>query len=346
MKAHIITIQNSLNYGAYLQAFALMKTLKKMNYEVDFINTHARKPYKRTYKKVIKDILNFKLEKTKYDITLLQKYKKSWKKFKIIESSEIDAESVCITGSDEIWNVRRKQCADFPIFWGEGLNTNHLISYAPSCNITTQEELQRIKYTKDAIKKYKAVSVRDKHSKELIETITDKKVQIVLDPTMLLTKEDYKKYEEETYEEHNNYLFIYSYGEKLNNDEIKQIKEIAQKEKLIIIAAGLYIDWADKNIPASPFEFLNLIRNAKYVITDTFHGTIFSILYNKQFITYSGNNIKINNLLEDFNIQNRDIYKANKNIEKILKQDLNYETIEKTIEDKKQESLKFLKDNI
>ena len=347
MKVHIITVQNSLNYGAFLQAFALMKVLEEMDYEVDFINTHSRKPYKRTMKQFTKNIFKLKLDKAQFCFKLLNKYRESWKSFKVINENRIDNSDIVITGSDEIWNVHRKECADFPIFWANGVKAKVIISYAPSCNITKLDELKKLKYPQKALEKYNVISVRDEYSKELIEKITDKNVEVVLDPTMLLKKEDYKKYTDNfNIKNRNKYILIYSYGEKLKENEITKIKEFAKKENLEIVAAGLYNKWVDKNVAVSPFEFLKLIDNAQYVITDTFHGTIFSILYHKQFITYTGNNNKVKNLVKKFGLEKRDMYNNKENIENLLRRRIEYDKVDTIINSKRDKSLEFLRNSI
>lgn len=338
-KVAIITVQNSLNYGAYLQAYALSKTCSEINENTYFINTKARKPYRETFRQIIKALLQFKFKKIGYELTLIKKYKKAWKEFKIISPKDINKEDICITGSDEIWNIVRREMLNFPIFFGIGINTDNIVSYAPSCNTTPIELFKEQPQLITALKKYKNISVRDNHTKEVVTELTKKNVVKVLDPTLLKKKEYYQE-KEDVVDIDGKYILVYSYSDDIKLDEVKQIKEYAKENDLKLVAVGLHLDWCDINIAASPMEFLGLVDKSEKIITSTFHGTIFSFIYRKNFIVYPGNKNKILNFLEDWNLQSRST--KVKKFEDIVEEEINYDIIENEIDKEIQKSKQYI----
>ena len=98
--------------------------------------------------------------------------------------------------------------------------------------------------------------------------------------------------------------------------------------------------WCDKQIMATPFEFLSFIKNAEMIVTETFHGTIFSILYNKNFVSFANNKSKLCDLLERFNLESRDASK--KNLISILKEKIDYAKVNKILEKERKKSIDWL----
>ena len=145
-----------------------------------------------------------------------------------------------------------------------------------------------------------------------------------------------------------NYILIYSYDGRIKSEkEINSIQLFAKKNNLKIISAGLYQSWCDKNISASPFELLSYVRNAKYVVTDTFHGTVFSIKYNKQFATLirGSNKQKLSDLLMRFGLESRKVLNVDF-LSDILEQKIDYEPINNFIYKQNENSISYLNDNI
>jgi hypothetical protein len=109
-----------------------------------------------------------------------------------------------------------------------------------------------------------------------------------LDPVFLY---DYKDEIEEKQLDFE-YNLIYAYDGRINSEvEIEAIQSFAKENNLKTLSAGLYQSWCDKNISANPFEILGYVKNARYVVTDTFHGSVFSIKYKKPFAALKGHNL-------------------------------------------------------
>jgi len=335
----IVTVYNSLNPGSFLQATTLYDKIKeKYGNDICFLNTRARHPHLSSIKLSLKLIKELKIKYAINQLFMSFKYSKLLKKYK--KSKIKDDNDIYILGSDEIWNVKRKQIAKYKIFFCDGLNNLKCISYSPSINNSKYEDFEKYPYIKDNLKKIDFISVRDNYSKRVIEQILDKEVKKVCDPTMLMDIEYYKKCEEYSNYSFNNYIFIYGSPKRFTNEMIFKIKEFAKKKNKKLISYYFKNNWCDKILYGSPYDFLTLIDYADYVITNTFHGTLFSIMYNKKFTTVSIDNNKISELLNDLNIDAE--YDKNINIEEVLNKKYDYDKINIKISELRTESEMFL----
>ena len=147
------------------------------------------------------------------------------------------------------------------------------------------------------LKKFDAISARDIRTKKVLERVLNKEVKLVLDPTFLIDYNDICKRII-----NDKYILLYSYG--VDDIVVKYIKDFARMKNLKIIVSGYEVDWADYNIAYTPKEWISLFKYADFVVSTTFHGTVFSLIFEKQFILY-GDNDKAEDLLSLFLLQNR-----------------------------------------
>lgn len=329
----IYTLYNSLNFGAFFQAYALQEFLKDKNYDVSFCETN-QSIAKETKRYIIrKDIRKIPINYIQY-----KKYKSSWNNLKI-DNGNVKNAKACLVGSDEIWNIKNHSFYHAPEYFGFNINNKNIISYAPSSNLTTSKDL--LEYNSNInFNNFSSISVRDKNTKKLVESISDKKATLVLDPTMLI--DDYSSIEKET-EIKEKYILIYGY--KFKKSEIDMIKSYSKKSNVKLYSIGMPQMWCDKQITATPFEFLSYIKNAECIITETFHGTIFSILYKKNFVSYANNKLKLKDLLERMELESRDVSIKN-NLEELLSKKIDYEKVNKILEKERKKSIKWLIDAI
>lgn len=329
----VITLYSSLNFGAFLQAYALQTFLKSNEYDVSFceINQNLKKEIRKHI--IRKDIRKIPINYKQY-----KKYRSCWKEL-CINNNDISNAKACIIGSDEIWNVKNASFYHAPEYFGYDIENDNIISYAPSCNLTTAEELskydERIKF-----EKFSKISVRDKNTKKLVKEISGKEATIVLDPTMLLN--NYSNIEKpiKTKEK---YILVYGY--KFSKTEISSIKEIGRSRGIKLYSIGMPQMWCDKQVTATPFEFLSYVKNAECVITETFHGTIFSILYNKNFVSYVNNKPKLKDLLERTGLEARDVSQCH-NLKQMIETDIDYKIVNEKIKREREKSINWLKDAI
>lgn len=337
----IITVYNSLNPGSYFQALALYKSIQKEKKDVAFLYTNTRNPVKEAIKKALKLLKKKKIKHAYKQLVMGFKYKKSLKNIKT--SRKIKADDIYILGSDEIWNIKRKEMAQYPIFWGTGLKQERCICYAPSINDAPIAEFKKYNYIKDALEKIYLLSTRDAYSKKVLEELSNRKIEELDDPTILLEQEFYKKIESKKM--FDNYIFVYIAPQKINKEEIKTIVDYAKKSNKKIISYNIYHQWCDEVVYGYPEDFLSLIHNADCVFTSTFHGTMFSIIYNKKFIVFGENN-KVIEVLRKLNIKNQFTNNYNESIDKILQKNFHYDKVNKYIEKSRKKSVDYLKENI
>ena len=172
--------------------------------------------------------------------------------------------------------------------------------------------------------------------KKLIKEITGRDAKLVLDPTMLLKSID--KYA--IIPDEKDYILIYDYN--VSNERKKKIKKLAKEMNLPVYSIGFYCKWADKNIDANIFEFIGYMKNATYVVTATFHGTIFSILTKKQFVSYACLGYKIEDLLKRLELTDRDATGI-ENLSDIIDKPINYDRVFNILEDERKISIEYLK---
>ena len=334
----IITVYNSLNPGSYLQALALYNVIQKEYGEVSFLCTKTRNPIKESLKQSIKLIIKMEFKYAFKQFVMGVKYQKLINKFNI--SYKKDDNDIFILGSDEIWNIARNEMIKYPIFWGEGLNKKKCISYAPSINYATKEQLESCEYVRKNLEEIYSISVRDTYSKEILQQINNRNIIEVCDPTLLLDRDYYKKIESK--KSFKNYIFVYASPSKLTKEEINDIIKFAKKTNKKLISYNIYHQWCDEVVYGEPSVFLSLIHNADYVFTSTFHGTIFSLIYNKQFVVF-GKNKKVEEIIKKVKLNN--FYKDN-NIDGIIKQKIDYTNINSLLDKERDIGLYYLNSNI
>lgn len=326
MKIGVLTFHNVPNYGAALQAYATSAFLKSRGNIVSIIdyqgngndkNFSIEETKKRYYeghgiKKIINP-LRYKLfvEKSyKVKSERFKEFRKVHFKLTAYEKDKLSKYDVIFYGSDQIWNPKITNGFDETLFACNSKNKN--ISYAASVgsieNIDQKESFFKL------IKNFNRISVRENNLKKYIENSSHYKCDLVVDPVFLLEKEDYIELLER---EKNNidlmikekYLLIYQLQK---YPETKKVaKQIAKKKNLKVIELNGCSDgwYSGKNSynDCGPLEFLYMMLNAEYVVTNSFHGTAFSIIFKKDFnvIESRSGRDRIASLLDICNLTSR-----------------------------------------
>lgn len=202
------------------------------------------------------------------------------------------------------------------------------------------------------LRKFDAISVRDINSGTIIEELTGRIPAYNLDPVLTY---DYMKCCDKIpqIKIEEKYLILYAYAGRISNDEAKWIAEYAKKKKLKIYAIGGIQKCADQFVDCSPFEVLAYFRNAEEVITDTFHGSIFSIITHRPFTTLIrksvgnsyGNEEKLSDLLKRLELNTRMTTKI-ESVENINEQVINYEKIDEILKTHRKVARQYLQKNL
>lgn len=320
---YILTVYDSLNYGSYLQAVSLLHELECYG-QTCFLDIDHQSTFLQCLKKIAGHIAKRRFggiffEYKKWDI-----FRKSAQGLPIVHLKKLrEAEDdIYVFGSDEIWNVDRRKFLKSPEFWGIGLKNGRRISYAPSLNTATKEQYMQHPELTEALNRFDYLSVRDERSKDVLCQLMDRPIEVVADPTFLFGIENFRRIEKKA-EEKEPYMLVYTYGKMCRTPEqVAYIREAARREGLKIISVGKYLKWADKSVNTTPEGFLGYVDGAQSVLTDTFHGTVFSILYRKDFVEVHPSQ-KIQDLLHMFQLDSRVIPDVSQ-IEGVMRQKTDY----------------------
>ena len=322
----ILSMQRVINYGSFLQAYALKQLLLQNGAdEVYFIDIEKGRElpgfeYSKSQSKwhKLKRLLQIIFTGLLFQKIRDRKFTKRLKKsiedcFPILEldkpaPKEFD---LVVIGSDEVFNCCQRAPWGYTLqLYGKVLNAKKVVSYAGSFGHTRYEQLVQLGIDKEigeTMKTMAAISVRDQNSYDIVEKLTGIKAEMHLDPVLIYGYE--KEIAERKVNYPEKYMVVYSYQGRINDKkEIKEITSFAKEHKLKLISIFCRYDWCDEAIiPETPFDVLGWFRGAEYVVTDTFHGTIFSIITGRRFVTLvrKDNGEKITPLLQQFELQER-----------------------------------------
>lgn len=354
MKIGILSMQKILNYGSFLQAFSLKMQFEQRGHEVFFIDIKPGRKIvnlppnkinllskfdKYVFKRIENYILSKKMKRIHIDD--YTKYLEINKKL-----SEGEKYDLVVIGSDEVFNATQPSSWGFTTqLFGYVENAKKVVTYAASCGQTTYESIEKYGITQDiakSMKNFSSISVRDFNTYDFVKKLTGKEPYIHVDPVFL---SDYDMYIP-AIKTKKPYILIYAYPNRISDEkDIAAIKKFANKQNLQILCIGMQQRWCSNNKPATAFELLGYFKNADYVITDTFHGTVFSIKYNKKFgvLIRESNRNKLSGLLNQFGLMDRCINDA-EDIGSVMTSPINYKTVNLCVEQEKEKAYRYLND--
>lgn len=360
-KVAFITIHVGANFGSILQAIATSELLKQIGCEpvcVNYIPPRAssKRFWSFGHGSAIKKFLLFFWKVYALPLKLINnRVYQGFLKKNCALSNPIHAEDsfvkecpeadVYMTGSDQVWNIKHNEGIDTHYFF-DGIRGKK-ISFASSIgNVALSDEEKSV--FKKYLTLYSSLSVRESTAVSLLDELGFKAVQL-LDPTFLIDKEEWKNYMPINRLVRRPYLLIYTPYNTVNKDVIfRHARMIADKEGLQVVT----FSWtyykekdADKTIRyAGPGDFLNLMSNAEYVITNSFHGTAFSINLNKVFWVFmpSSFTTRISSVLEKFGLSDRLV--AGDRIKKgwDYKLPIDYDSVNSVLQVEREKTLQYL----
>lgn len=375
-KIGICACYDNYNYGSMLQAYATQKVISELGYENEFIVYKKKKNLQYILKSIPRAMNGYFISSKINEIKRKKKFDKHPDVKKNIEIRKKEFESFknkyydnfsneyigfnelkkgaknyysVLVGSDQLW---------LPI--GLGSNFYNLmfvpdninkISYATSFGVS-QIPWYQIRRTRRYLRRINYLSTRELKGKEIIQKIANIDARVVVDPTLLFDGDEWEKFIPEEKIINEKYIFCYFLGKVTKYRE--EVKKLAKRKNLkIVILPHLddFVEYDEKfgdyrlyNI--DPTKFVNLIRNAEYVCTDSFHGTVFSLLNHKKFIIFNrfdeksknSRNSRIDSLCTQIGIEDR---RYNEDIFDI-DNELEYKDIDNKIEKLRKESKNFL----
>ena len=321
----ILTFHDGINHGGYLQAYSTYRFLLGEGYKVEIINyknsTHTLHELKNLFwKKGVREIFSNlnKIAAFKRDQDAMKLGSKRYN----IKHCKTNYDAIVI-GADIVWNYEWRFLGQDPVYFGEGLQAKNLIAFSPSIGKVDGLKADIPAFVKKGIERFDNISVRDDNTADLVERVTGLRPKVTLDPAFL-----WRPFGEEK-EISTNEDFIVVYAYKLRQSDIDQIRNFAKTKDMKIFALSYRHDWADKNIVnLGPFEWLDYFKKAKYILSGTFHGTLYSLIYRKNFIT--SNNVGISNktktILSKINLMSR-LTEGENNFQELFEHGIDYMSV-------------------
>jgi len=362
-----ITYHESNNYGAILQAYALQEILVDMGYISEIIDYSKFQPgiatlsrYRRVRRFVWQGIvkrMSVGRKRQKRTEEFRRKYlRQSARKYYNAETlhSTPPLYDAYITGSDQVWNpiINNNDSSWFLTFAPLGKKR---ISYAASFGISQIQDRFISDYSK-WLKQIHYLSTREAEGKQIIEQLTGRNAEILLDPTLLLDQDQWCQIAV-PYKSSKPYILCYCMqGDKEVN---KNITEIARQVLALTGWGIIYIGqkeymqlhpWRRSVFDAGPAEFLGLFQNASFIVTNSFHGIAFAVNYRKSFFVIINqallpektSNSRITTLLKTFKLEHR-LLPVGEGLPSESVLDVDYQPIETILQEEKQRSIDFLR---
>lgn len=366
MKAGIITFHNVINYGAALQALALQQTLENCGAQAQIVNYTPKdvfdvyRPFsakrfcracKSSVKLALKDVAsnvkNYRLLKRKR--TAFSDFGRKYFHYSgpaCADAGKLKTRlpdyDVCFTGSDQVWNPDITRGFDPAYFLDFGRESMVRASYAASIGRSSfsQEEQKELS---SYLQKMDMISVREKTAAAALRPATDKPVEVVLDPTLLLNQKDWETLLSVN-KRKGGYILVYAlffdarlnaFAEKLSREKNLPVVHFHKKK--------LYSNGGESFPSADPKEFVELFAGANYVVTNSFHGTAFAVNFSKNFVSFVGNSrsSRITDLLDTLGIPERAAKRYN---EELLQQDdIDYGSVQEKLAAEREKSLAYIK---
>ena len=361
-KIGILTFHNVMNYGAMLQAYALQSKLEDLGEDaeiIDYRNKNIENRYKiinptnivTVMKSIIKFFMNPKIytrNKSFHDFR--NKYMKLSQKYTNEEyiKKEYTHYDFYITGSDQVWNgTITKGLSD--IYTLNFPTSAKKISYAASVGSADLINQRQSEY-KSKISGIDFISVREEDAKKELEKIIDKPIEVVLDPTLLINKEEWNNKLKELKKENEKYILAYVVSP--DEEYVKIVNDLSEQTGLRVIHFGFknpgYAKVLKTAYTEGPLEFVNYIKNAEYVVATSFHATAFSVIFNKKFfiVPHRKTGARVINLLDKLEIKGRTFKTLNEFKSIDYNFDINWDSVNQKLEKERKKSINWLKNVI
>lgn len=320
MRIGILTFHAAHNYGAVLQCYSLQEYLKSLGHEVsviDYQNKRMLSVYKRfRIGRILKKNPIHMIKNVYTEMSLYQRRKKRYYAFQNFINNALNLVpietikelpfDIIFIGSDQVWNYKLTYGFD-SYYWGDFVRPSRTIlaSYAASMQDKWPESKDEI--IKSKLKNFDFISVREASLAQKLQMLSpNKRVYHVVDPTLLISTSIWNRIATQP---NITSPYVLFYQVDVNPLAREIAKEIAEREglKLLVISANIQNENDNVAISASPADFLSLIKESAMVVSASFHATVFSILFKKNFYSIKGHgkNARINSLLSSCGLNNR-----------------------------------------
>ena len=303
LKIGVLTFHRCINYGSYWQARCLAEGLKMRGHNATILDHHSRRVNLAEWKCAFQPVLPQVVPAS--DQPLYRKKIRTFFEafetlplsapFSLDDPAAMEEYDVVIVGSDEVWNLFHPWYGKCPLFYGEGIKAQRLISYAASFGNYPASWGLGEEWT-DRICNFDAISVRDENSKALVSSALNEEPEMVLDPCL--------QFAHDVQAEHLAQLpgqYVAVYGHNFSASFIREVRRWARAQRLPLISIGYRNDWADEQwLTAGPHQFAQFINGAAAVATNFFHGCVFALRNEKPFVceTSDYRSLKVEGLMQ------------------------------------------------
>ena len=367
MKVGIMSMQRVVNYGSFLQAYGLRSVIKELGHEVEFVDylpepslipeaqisrsSRILAKAKNFLRLASPSYREYRNKQIRMNRSFSEFYCTFQEKFLPVLGVH-EQKNYCpnldalVIGSDEVFNCTQPGTSvgySLQLF-GKDHRANKLISYAASFGSTTLEKLEHYQVAEEVgahLRSFDCISVRDDNSVDIVRNLTGCIVEQHIDPVLLY---DFPEVDEISIPLRD-YMIVYAYAGRIQEAEAEEIRHFAIKHKKKILSLGFYQPFCDEYILASPLEVLAYIKNADYVVTDTFHGSVFSIKYQVPFATIirESNQQKLSDLLHRFCLDARKVVELS-DLENILRAPIDSVSVKALLSQCQMDARRYLSD--
>ncbi len=380
-KVGIVSCYFKHNYGSMLQAYATQKILEDWDIPNETINLQKlnQEISKGKKKYYMGQLFNFSFIKAKMGMVKLklycklangelgkkikirdQKFEEFEKNFHLSKAYEKMAD-VCregnytdvLVGSDQLWLPVNIVANYYTLnFVPENVNK---ISFATSFGVSQVPEKYKSQY-QTFLKRIEHLSVREDAGVKLVKELTGRDAKLVCDPTLLFDKDEWMEIQPKERFIQDKYIFCYFLGKTVEYRKFAERLKAKTGYKIVSLNhLDEYVKYSDKFADEAPFdvgpsEFLNLIRNAEFVCTDSFHGTVFSLINHKKFFVFRrykkhskvSTNSRLSSLLKIVNLSDR-MLEGEESVEDLVQKEIDYEAVDQKLEEFREQSKAFLR---
>ncbi len=357
MKIGIYTFHAEVNFGAQLQAYATQRFLRNNGFYAEIVNIESLYQEKRmnycypwtnikgfilNIMKLLRPSVRKKISNIKKFHSLMNCSRRYFSEDEYMNSPE--HYDVHLVGSDQVWNVENGICA-VPFYFLPFLPRNSVkISYASSfgCDCIKKEDYSKLKLL---LSSFKTISVREKSGVDLVFQATGCRVKNVLDPTFLLSVEQWNSILPRDRIIPQKYILYYGFDKGANF--YKMIREARRLVGGILVGVSVSLTspyhFDRFEMCAGPLEFVRLIRDAEFVVTSSFHGMAMSIIFQKDFMILSHGNrmTRMESTLDTLGIKNRIVGNVD-DVETVVKDKINYSVVGNNVKRKVNDSSSWL----
>lgn len=357
MKVGIVTYHCAYSYGAVLQAYALQQVIASLGHNafmVDYVpktrrDTAVSEVFKARSPSGLVEFINqvrkeraFKSFKSNFRLT------KRCADFSELEKAMTDFDA-CVCGSDQIWHPKWfDSTGDFDnaYFLGFCPNSVRRIAYAPSFGCQISESFENA--IKPYLLRFNAIAMREQMAAEVVSRLIGRNVECVCDPTILLGREGFDSLigGARAAGEGSNALVIFPLS---LSSQFLGLSKFASKFKSVeIIGRPWKLRKMGKSITPDPLEWIRRISGSQFVVTNSFHGTVFSILYHRPFVTLAWNreqqNLRVKNLLSQLGLERRFLDVSDADFESRRHETIDWSVVDEKLSNIRNLSLRYLQE--